>query len=336
MTCTVVVCGFFGDTGKGKIISYLSSEDKIAIVARAGVGPNAGHTVVFENKKYKLRMLPSGFVYKECRLLIGPGVLVNPKILLQEIQLTTSKSRVGVDRQCAVIEPKHIEADKKGRLAEKIKTTGTGTGPCNADRALRIVRLTRDIPELKEFLTDVPLEVNEALDEGKDVLIEGTQGTYLSLFHGTYPYCTSKDVTASAACSDIGVGPTRVDEVILVLKAYTTRVGAGPLPNELSWEEAEKRGWAEVATVTGRRRRAAPFNYELAKRAVMLNGATQAAVTKFDILFPECKGVKTYDELSHEAKGFIQKIEKEIKVPVTLIGTGPGTSEIVDVRNLKE
>jgi len=335
MTCTVVVCGFFGDTGKGKIISYLSSEDKIAIVARAGVGPNAGHTVVFENKKYKLRMLPSGFVYEECRLLIGPGVLVNPKILLQEIQSTTSKSRVGVDRQCAVIEPKHIEADKKGRLAEKIKTTGTGTGPCNADRALRTVRLTRDIPELKEFLTDVPLEVNEALDEGKDVLIEGTQGTYLSLFHGTYPYCTSKDVTASAACSDIGVGPTRVDEVILVLKAYTTRVGAGPLPNELSWEEAEKRGWAEVATVTGRRRRAAPFNYELAKRAVMLNGATQAAVTKFDILFPECKGVKTYDELSHEAKSFIQKIEKEIKVPVTLMGTGPGTSEIVDVRNLK-
>ena len=335
MTCTVVVCGFFGDTGKGKITSYLSLEDKIAIVARAGVGPNAGHTVVFENKKYKLRMLPSGFVYEECRLLIGPGVLVNPKILLQEIQLTRSKDRVGVDRQCAVIEPKHIEVDKKGRLAEKIKTTGTGTGPCNADRALRTARLTRDIPELKEFLTDVPLEVNEALDEGKSVLIEGTQGTYLSLYHGTYPYCTSKDVTASATCSDVGVGPTRVDEVILVLKAYTTRVGAGPLPNELSWEEAGKRGWAEVATVTGRRRRAAPFNYELAKRAVMLNGATQAAVTKFDILFPECKGVKTYDELSQEAKDFIQKIEKEIKAPVTLIGTGPGTSEIVDTRDLK-
>ena len=336
MTCTVVVCGFFGDTGKGKVISYLSLEDKIDIVARAGVGPNAGHTVVYKDKKYKLRMLPSAFVYDKCRLLIGPGVLVNPEILLQETQLTKSKDRVGVDPQCAVIEPKHIETDKRGRLAEEIKTTGTGTGPCNADRALRTVKLARDIPELKGFLADVPLEVNEALDEGKDVLIEGTQGTYLSLFHGTYPYCTSKDVTASAACSDVGVGPTRVDEVILVLKAYTTRVGAGPLPNELSWEEAEKRGWAEVATVTGRRRRAAPFNYELAKRAVMLNGATQAAVTKFDILFPECKGVKTYEELSQEAKDFVQKIEKEIKVPVTLIGTGPGTSEIVDVRNLKK
>jgi len=334
MSCTVIVCGFFGDTGKGKIISYLSLRDKIAVTARGGVGPNAGHTVVYEGKEYKLRMVPSAFVYEKCRLLMGPGVLINPQLLIQEIELTKSQSRVGVDPQCAIIEPRHIEADRKGELAEKIKTTGTGTGPCNAERALRTVKLARDIPELKGYLTDVPLEVNEALDRGKNVLIEGTQGTYLSLYHGTYPYCTSKDVTASAACSDVGVGPTKVNDVILVFKAYTTRVGGGPLPNELSWEEAEKRGWAEVATVTGRKRRAAPFNYELAKRAVMLNGATQAAVTKIDVLFPECSGIKSYEELSHEAKAFIKKVEKEIKVSVTLIGTGPGTWEVVDRRNV--
>jgi adenylosuccinate synthase len=181
-------------------------------------------------------------------------------------------------------------------------------------------------------LTDVPLEVNTAIDEGKNVLVEGTQGTYLSLFHGTYPYCTSKDVTASAACSDVGVGPTRVDDVILVFKAYTTRVGGGPLPNELAWEEAEKRGWAEIATVTGRKRRAAPFNEELAKRAVMLNGATQAAITKIDVVFPECEGVKSYEKLSRQAKDFVDAIEQEIKVPVTLLGTGPGAWEIVDRR----
>lgn len=332
MSCTVVVCGFFGDTGKGKIISHLSFKDKIAVTARAGVGPNAGHTVVYEGKEYKLRMVPSAFVYDKCRLLIGPGVLINPQILIQEIELTNSQNRVGVDPQCAVIEPKHIQADRKGELAEKIKTTGTGTGPCNAERALRTVRLARDIPELKNYLTDVPLEVNEAINQGKNVLIEGTQGTYLSLYHGTYPYCTSKDVTASAACSDVGVGPTKVDDVILVFKAYTTRVGGGPLPGELSWEEAERRGWAEIATVTGRRRRAAPFNYELAKRAVMLNGATQVAVTKIDVLFPECRGIKSYQELSQKAKKFIENIEKELKVPVTLIGTGPGTLEIVDRR----
>ncbi len=332
MPCTVVVCGFFGDTGKGKIISYLSLKDKIAVTARAGVGPNAGHTVVYEGKEYKLRMLPSAFVYRRCRLLIGPGVLVNPDILIEEIRLTKSQDRVGVDPLCAVIEEKHIEADKKGHLAKKIKTTGTGTGPCNAERALRTVKVARDIPKLEKYLTDVPLEVNTAISQRKNVLVEGTQGTYLSLFHGDYPYCTSKDVTASAACSDVGIGPTRVDDVVLVFKAYTTRVGGGPLPNELPWEEAEKRGWAEVATVTGRRRRAAPFNYDLAKRAVMLNGATQAAVTKIDVLFPECKGAKSYEQISPKAKDFVENIEKEIKVPVTLLGTGPATWEVVDRR----
>lgn len=332
MSCTVVVCGFFGDTGKGKVISYLSLRDKIAVTARAGVGPNAGHTVVYEGRDYKLRMLPSAFVNSRCQLLIGPGVLVNPEILLSEAQLTKSEDRVHVDPQCAIIEPRHMKTDKMGALAEKIRTTGSGSGPCNAERALRTAKLARDFPKLEKFLADVPLEVNTAIDEGKNVLIEGTQGTYLSLFHGTYPYCTSKDVTASAACSDVGVGPTKVDDVILVLKAYTTRVGAGPLEGELSWEEAETRGWAEIASVTGRRRRAAPFNYELAKRAVMLNGATQAAVTKIDVLFPECKGTKSYEELSHPARGFIENVEKEIKVPVTLVGSGPGVWEIADRR----
>jgi len=197
---------------------------------------------------------------------------------------------------------------------------------------LRTVRIAREFPKLEKYLTDVPLEVNTAIDQRKNVLVEGTQGTYLSLFHGTYPYCTSKDVTASAACSDVGIGPTRVDDVVLVFKAYTTRVGGGPLPNEVSWEEAEKRGWAEIATVTGRKRRAAPFNYELAKRAVMLNGATQAAITKIDVVFPKCKGIKSYERLPPQAKDFIEYVEKEIKVPVTLLGTGPGTWEVVDRR----
>jgi adenylosuccinate synthase len=140
-------------------------------------------------------------------------------------------------------------------------------------------------------------------------------------------------VTASAACSDVGVGPTKVDDVIVVFKAFTTRVGAGPLPKEISLAEAEKRGWTEYGTVTGRPRRASPFNFELAKRAVMLNGATQAAVTKIDVLFPECKGVTSYSRVSKDAKAFIESIEKEIKIPVTLLGTGPDALEMVDRRH---
>ncbi len=332
MPCSVVVCGFFGDTGKGKVISYLALKDKLDITARAGVGPNAGHTVIVNGKKYGLRMLPSAFMQKKCRLLIGPGVLVNPEILLKEMKMTESASRVGVDPQCAIIEARHIEADKVGHLARDIRTTGTGTGPCNAERALRKAKLAREVRELEDYITDVPLEVNNAIDSSRRVLIEGTQGTYLSLFHGTYPYVTSKDVTASAACSDVGVGPTKVDDVIVVFKAFTTRVGAGPLPNEISPAEAEKRGWTEYGTVTGRPRRASPFNIELAKRAVMLNGATQAAVTKIDVLFPECKGATSYNRLSKDAKAFVENIEKEIRIPVTLIGTGPDALEMVDRR----
>lgn len=332
MPCTVVVCGFFGDTGKGKIISYLALKDRVSVVARAGVGPNAGHTVVYGGKEFKVRMIPSAFIYEKCRLLIGPGVLVNPTIFLNEVTLLNVGDRVGLDPQCAVIEQKHIEADRAGHLASEIGTTGSGTGPCNVDRVLRIAKLARDIPELRRFITDVPLEVNAAIDKGEGVLIEGTQGTFLSLWHGTYPYVTSKDVTAPAACSDVGVGPKKVDEVLVVFKAYVTRVGAGPLPGEIPWEEAERRGWAETATVTGRRRRAAPFNFDLAKRAVMLNSATQAAITKIDVLFPECKGARSFSDLSLEAKEFIRKVEDEIKVPVTLIGTGPDTLDIVDRR----
>jgi adenylosuccinate synthase len=277
-------------------------------------------------------MLPSAFMNKKCRLLIGPGVLVNPDTLIREMNQTETEDRVGVDPQCAIIEARHIEADKAGYLASDIKTTGTGTGPCNAERALRKVKLARDIASLKKYLTDVPLEVNRAIDEGKRVLIEGTQGTFLSLYHGTYPYCTSKDVTASAACSDVGVGPTKVDDVIIVFKAFTTRVGAGPLQDEISVEEAKRRGWIEYGTVTGRPRRAAPFNRELAKRAVMLNGATQAALTKLDVLYPECKGAKTFSRLSKNAKTFIEDIEKEIGIPVALVGTGPDALEMVDRR----
>ncbi|OYT51043.1 adenylosuccinate synthetase [Candidatus Bathyarchaeota archaeon ex4484_135] len=332
MPCTVVVCGFFGDTGKGKVISYLALEDDLDLAARGGVGPNAGHTVVFKGRKYIMRMLPSAFVNERCRLLIGPGVLVDPDVLLKEVEEVNARGRVGLDPNCAVIEEKHKQADRKGYLKEKIGTTGSGCGPCNADRALRTAKLARDEPKLKDFLTDVPLEVNKAIDEGKKVLLEGTQGTFLSLYHGTYPYVTSKDVTASAICSDVGVGPTKVDEVIVVFKSFVTRVGAGPLPGELSQEEAERRGWVEVASVTGRKRRVAPFNFDLARRAIMLNGATQVALTKIDVLFPECAGARDFNELSARAREFVLKIEKELGVPVTLIGTGPEAEEMVDRR----
>jgi adenylosuccinate synthase len=332
MSCTVVVDGFFGDGGKGKIVSYLALSEDAAIVARGGVGPNAGHTVVKGKEKFKLRMVPCGFVNDNTLQLIGPGVVVNTEVLLKEIAETGTSKRFGLDPQCAIIEKKHIEEDRKGHLKNKIGTTGTGTGPCNADRAYSVAKMAREIPELEPYIKDVPTLVNEALDNGENVIIEGTQGTYISLFHGGYPFVTSKDVCASAICSDVGVGPTRVDEVVLVCKSYVTRVGEGPLEGEISLEEAKKRGWDEYGTVTGRQRRAAPFNFDLAKRAAMINGATQLAITKLDILYPECAGSDDYDSLPAEAKDFINEIEEKVGLPVTLIGTGPEVEEIIDRR----
>lgn len=333
MPCMVIVGGFYGDEGKGKVVSYLGVKDNVAVAARGGVGPNAGHSIVWNGRTYRLRMLPSAFANPDTRLLVGPGVLVNPEVFLREVKETGTGGRCGLDPLCAIIEQKHIDQDRgSAHLSGEIGTTGTGTGPCNADRVNRSVKLAREVEELRPYLTDVPLVVNGFIDEGRNVLLEGTQGTYLSLFHGTYPYVTSKDVTASSIAADVGVGPTNVDEVVVVFKAFVTRVGAGFLKGELSPEETVKRGWVETGTVTGRLRRAAPFDFDLARRAVMLNGATQIALTKTDIVFPSVKGVKKYADFPRDALDFVESIEREVKVPVTLLGTGPAVEEVIDRR----
>jgi adenylosuccinate synthase len=333
MPCLVTVGGFYGDEGKGKIIAYLSKKDNPAIAVRGGVGPNAGHTFTFEGKEYKVRMLPSAALNPTTRLLIGAGVLVNPQVLLKEIAMFQAGDRTFIDGQCGIIEQAHIDRDKgEDHLKSKVGTTGTGTGPANADRALRTLKLAKDIPELSLYVEDVSNSVNYALESNENVLVEGTQGTYLSLFHGGYPYVTSKDVTASGICSDIGIGPKRVDEVLVVFKAYVTRVGGGPLQNELSEDEAKKRGWLEFGSVTGRQRRASPFDMDLAKKAIRLNSATQLAVTKMDVLYPQCARVREYSKLPAEAREFIENIEGETGLKVTLIGTGPELYDVVDRR----
>ena len=333
MPSIVLVGGFFGDEGKGKIVSYLSKNDNPSIVVRGGAGPNAGHTIKDGNTTYKVRMLPSGFLNKNAKVMIGPGVVVNPEIFFKEIEEYDVSGRAFLDKHCGIIEQNHLEEDSKGRLKEKIGSTGSGTGPANAERAMRTLKMAKDIESLSSYIVDVPNEVNSALKDQKNVLIEGTQGTHLSLWHGTYPFVTSKDVTASGICADVGLGPKSVDEVMVVFKAYLTRVGTGPMANELSAEETEKKGWAEFGTVTGRPRRAAEFDFDLAQRAIMLNSATQLAITKLDVRFPECAGVKSFNDLTSEAKSFIKNIEEKLQVPVTLIGTGPLVDDTVDVRS---
>ena len=331
MPCTIIAGAFWGDEGKGKIISYLALKDKLDVCLRTG-SVNAAHTVWYQGNRYALHMVPAAFVYEKCRLLIGAGSNVHVAKFLEEVKATNVKNRIGIDHQASIIEEKHSIQDKTNAHLKGLGTTGWGIGPAIEERVRRTAKLAKDIPELQPYLTDVTTEVNNAIDAGKKVLLEGTQGLMLSLFHGTYPYVTGRDTSASAICSEAGVGPTKVNDVLVVFKAFVTRVGTGPLPEELTKEEALKRGWFETAAGTGRDRRSAPFNFELARKAVIVNGATQAALTKLDVLHPECKSARTYDELPMEAEHFINEIEKQTGIPVVLIGTGPEALDIIDRR----
>ena len=326
---TIIVGGQFGDEGKGKIASHLAVSDKPEIVARGGVGPNAGHTVQFDGKKYGLRMLPCGINNPASKIMIGAGVVVDPGVLEKEVEMTGTTGRVFVDKRCTVITEEHKNADAAAALSAKIGTTKTGCGPAVASRAARNAILAQDSPELKKYLADVPTAVNKA----KNVLVEGSQGFMLSVLYGTYPFVTSKDVSASSIAADVGLGPTSIDHVIMIIKSYTTRVGNGPFRDEISIEEAEKLGMQEYGTVTGRPRRTSKdLHWDDLRFAAMVNSATQIAVTKLDIRFPGNAAVREYAKLTSEAKKFLEKVEKELSVPVTLIGTGPDAKDVIDRR----
>ena len=327
---SVVVGGFFGDEGKGKITSYLALNRSMDAVVRAGTGPNAGHTVVHDGRTYKLRLIPSGFTSPQAKLMIGPGVLVKEDIVLKEIEETKIKDRFFIDRHTGVITQEIVDMEKNDNfLMNVVGSTGSGSGMGNAQRALRKLKLAKDFPSLEPYCADVSEMLNDIIDEGGNILVEGSQSTFLSLYHGTYPFVTSKDVAASGALSDIGVGPTRCDEVIVVFKSFVTRVGEGHLEGELSSEEVVKRGWQEFGTVTGRLRRAAPFDFDLAKRAVRINGATAIALTKMDILYPEITGKTSITDLQGESLEFVEKIEDYTGVPVKYISTGPSSTDLI-------
>src|SRR3989304_759572 len=331
MPCTVIVGAFWGDEGKGKIISYLALKDNLDFCGRTG-SVNAAHTVWMDGKKYALHMVPAAFVNPKTRLLIAAGANVHVAKFLEEVEATKVHDRIGVDQNASIIEEKHSAQDKASLVNKGIGTTGWGVGPALEERVRRTAKLAKDIPELKPFLADAVTEVNDGIDQGKKVLLEGTQGFMLSLFHGTSPYVTGRDTGASAIASEAGVGPTRIDEVIIVYKSFITRVGAGPMPGEISKEEALKRGWFETAAGTGRDRRSAPFDFDLARKTAKINGATQAAVTKLDSMFPKCRSTRKFEALPAEAKQFVKEVEDRTDVPVVLIGTGPDALDIIDLR----
>ncbi len=327
----VIVGALFGDEGKGKIASYLAR--KFNYLVRTGA-INAGHTVLHEGKEYKLRALPSGMVTnKEAKGLIAAGALISVEVLKKEMkELGLDRNRVVIDKHTGIIEEKHKEMERTDETLRRIGSTFQGVGAAMAERVLRKLRLAKDVPEVEEIaeVGDVADVIMENVDKG--VLIEGTQGYFLSLYHGTYPYVTSRDTTASAVLSEVGLGPKWADEVVVVTKAFVTRVGEGPLRGELPKEVAERLGFVERGTVTGRPRRAARLedNIDLLKRAVRANSATKVAITKVDVLFPKARGARSWRELPMEARAWISDVESELGVPICYIGTGPEAMETIE------
>lgn len=344
---TILTGAQFGDEGKGKIIDLLAQN--YDVVVRFQGGDNAGHTVVVEDKKYKLHLVPSGAIFGR-RLLIGPGVVLNPRILWSEIKALESegiKVDLGIDAKTSIIMPYHIELDglREKARTEKIGTTNRGIGFAYVDKVAREEVQMEDLTDpdlleaklkeigpakekaiaemggdpavvrsgleeyleigrqLKDKVTDVSREINIALVEDKSVLAEGAQGAFLDVIHGTQKFVTSSFTTAGSACANLGVGPVMVDNVVGVIKAYITRVGEGPMPTELKDETgiAMREKGGEYGTTTGRPRRCGWFDTVLALKSVYLNGYTELALTKLDVLtglnpIKICVGYKLEDE----------------------------------------
>jgi len=336
----IVVGGFWGDEGKGLISAYLNAREGSAFVARAGTGPNAEHGIFLEDEKtyLKTNQLPLGWIFSpETQILIGSGVAVNPDWLAKEINRYNLQGRVFVDYRCPIITPEHIQRELESKGMQAIGSTMSGTGECRKDFVARKAQQAQNIPSLAGMIADVGEALNKACSE-YPVVVESSQGTFLSLaFSPDYPNVTSDNVTAMAAADDVLLSWRNIRNVMLVVKAMPTREGRQYSENdmgsgrELSEQEIIDRGLVEISSIEGKIRRKAEFDFDMLKKAVEVNGATQIAVTFLEHAFPEVKNAKNWADISKEARLFIDKIERETSTAVTLLNTGKAYNNIIDI-----
>jgi adenylosuccinate synthase len=336
MSNTVVVGTQWGDEGKGKVVDLLTA--KAHLVVRFQGGNNAGHTLVVQGRQFIFHLIPSGILYEGKKCLIGNGVVVDPKVLLDEIKnlkeagIEVNPKRLSLSDKAHIIMPYHTAIDlaREGAKGDgKLGTTGRGIGPCYEDKVARTGVRAVDLTEpetleeklranleeknfyltrfldakslevkpildeyllmaekLGPFITDVSLELDEALRGDKKILFEGAQGTHLDVDHGTYPFVTSSNPVAGQACAGAGIGPNQLHHVLGIVKAYTTRVGAGPFVAELNdktGDYIQERG-KEFGATTGRRRRCGWLDLVIVGDSARLNGLSSLAITKLDVL----------------------------------------------------
>jgi adenylosuccinate synthase len=343
----VIVGAQWGDEGKGKIVDLLT--EKVDCVVRFQGGNNAGHTLVVDGQKTVLHLVPSGILHAHVTCLIGNGVVLDPEVLLQEIELLahrgllTNASRLRISDAAHVIMPFHKQLDRlreEKMGAGKIGTTGHGIGPCYEDkigrRGIRLGELLYpdDLKEklqglinyynellpalyksekidfatvydqalswgerLKPYIENTSVLIGKLMKQNKMLLFEGAQGTSLDIDHGTFPFVTSSNTVAGGACSGAGVGPTAIESVLGITKAYATRVGSGPFPSELFDEVGQGlqvRG-KEFGATTGRPRRCGWLDLVALRHATRVNGLTGLIMTKIDVL----SGVDTIKLVTH-------------------------------------
>ena len=365
---TVLVGAQWGDEGKGKVIDILTEE--VQHIVRYQGGNNAGHTVVIGESKYVLHLIPSGILHDGKVCVIGHGVVIDPKALIDEIKLLkeqgiSCEGRLKISDKAHIIFPYHQKLDElreARRSKGMIGTTKKGIGPCYGDKVSRTgIRMadlydkeyfrerlegnieekntifkdlydfegfsTNDIfdtyigyaDELKNYVCDTTQLLNVALKNDEKILFEGAQGTFLDVDYGTYPYVTSSNSTAGGACTGAGIGPSRIDRVLGVVKAYTTRVGEGPFPTEFGPDlmETIRQKGGEFGATTGRARRCGWFDGVLVRNSVEINGIDQVIITKLDVLdeldvIKICTAYKYKGETYHNipgAPGFLDKCE---------------------------
>jgi adenylosuccinate synthase len=335
----VVVGGQYGGEGKGKIAAFITKREEIDICIRCG-GPNSGHTFVTDDgQTILLRQLPTGYIRPQARLLIPAGALVDLEVLKHELDsLALDPRRVGVDRNAMIIESGDKEREVGLQMRERLSSTLCGVGSAVARRALRGADVrtaeiaAKQIPWLEELITNVSEEANSALDHGKKVLVEGTQGFGLSLYHSeSYPKATSRDTTAAGFLSEVGLSPLLVTEIVLVFRTFPIRVAgeqAGPLKDEITWETVRREsGYPipvhEMTTVSKKLRRVGRFDWDQAVEAVRVNRPTRIAVNGLDYLGYKNKGVHDVGSLTQNAVSFLSRIQATCGMPVWLYGTSP-------------
>ena len=342
----VLIGGQYGSEGKGNIVGYIAPEYNLLV--RVG-GPNAGHQVYAEPEPEKYYHLPSGTGRApNANLLLGPGAVINPEKLLEEIaDNQISRERLTIDSQAMIISEQDI---KKEECFDNIGSTKQGVGMASARKITgrsdyksgKAKFLAKDCEDLKPFIGNAKKVVSDAIVSGQRILLEGTQGTSLSLHHGQYPHVTSRDTTVAGCLADAGIAPAHVRKVILVFRTYPIRVGgpSGPMPPEVLLEDISKRSKialdelkrTETTTTTNRPRRIAEFDWEQFRDSVQLNGPTDIALTFVDYLGEKNSSAYRLEQLNPETIRFVEELEQVSGRPVSLLSTGFNWRNIIDRR----